>query len=133
MTVDPREDRHVDTTLQLPAALHEAARTLGEALRTDNYVSAYREANARAEADAAATGLEQQLASLYEDLLARQQAGETLSQEQRTAFYSLRRQVQTQPSLVARDEALAQLKPVFADLAGEISATLEVDYTALAR
>ncbi|MGC8782530.1 MAG: YlbF family regulator [Anaerolineae bacterium] len=123
----------MDTTLQLPAALYEAARTLGQALAADDYVSAYREARARAEADATATGLEQRLATLYEELLARQQAGETLSQEQRTAFYDLRRQVQTQPSLIARDEALAQLKPVLADLAAEISMILEVDYTALAR
>ena len=57
----------------------------------------------------------------------------TLSQEQRTAFYNSRRQVQTQPSLVARDEALAQLKPVLADLTTEISMILEMDYTALAR
>lgn len=123
----------METTLQLPTALHEAARALGQAIGADADVSAYLAARARADADATATELEQRLASLYEDLLARQQAGEMLSQEQRTAFYNLRRQVQTQPNLVARDEALAQLKPVFADLAGEISAALEVDYTALAR
>lgn len=123
----------MDTTLQLPAALHEAARALGQAIRTDGYVSAYLEARARADADVTATELERQFTSLYEDLLARQQAGEMLSQEQRTAFFDLRRRVQTQPNLVARDQALAQLKPVLADLAGEISAALEVDYTALAR
>ena len=123
----------MDTTLQLPAALHEAARAFGQAIRADDYVSAYLEARARAEADAATTELEQRLASLYDELLARQQAGETLNQEQRTAFYDLRRQVQTQPRLSARDEALAQLKPVLANLAGEISASLEVDYTTLAR
>jgi len=65
--------------------------------------------------------------------VARQQAAETLSQEARTAFYGLRRQVQTQPSLVARDEALALIKPVLADVASEISAALAVDYTALTR
>ena len=123
----------METTLQLPTALHEAARALGQAIHADDYVSAYLEARARADADTSATELEQRLSHLYEDLLARQQTGEMLSQEQRTAFYTLRRQAQTQPSLVARDEALAQLKPVLADLAGEISAVLEVDYTALAR
>ena len=123
----------MDTTLQLPAALHEAARAFGQAIRTDDFVSAYLEARSRYAADAMAVELEQQLSSLYEELLVRQQAGETLSQEQRTAFYDLRRRAQTRPSIVAREEALAQLKPVLANLAGEISASLEVDYTTLAR
>jgi cell fate (sporulation/competence/biofilm development) regulator YlbF (YheA/YmcA/DUF963 family) len=77
--------------------------------------------------------LEQRFYDLYDELIARQQAGEALSQEQRTAFYNLRLQVQTHPNISARDEALAQLKPVLADLADEISEALEVDYTALAR
>ncbi|MGQ9490398.1 MAG: YlbF family regulator [Anaerolineae bacterium] len=123
----------MDTSLQLPAALHEAAHALGQALRAGSDVSAYLEARARCDADASAVDLERRLASLYEELIARQQAGETLSQEARTAFYNLRRQVQTHPNIVARDEALAQIKPILADAAAEISAILEVDYTALAR
>lgn len=121
------------TSLQLPAALHEAARALGQALRADSGVSAYLEARARCDADASAVDLERRLASLYEELLARQQAGETLSPDERMAFFNLRRQVQTHPNIVARDEALAQIKPILADAAAEISAALEVDYTALAR
>jgi cell fate (sporulation/competence/biofilm development) regulator YlbF (YheA/YmcA/DUF963 family) len=123
----------MDTTLQLPTALQEAASTFGQAIRAAGYVSAYLEALARCDADADAMALEQRFYDLYDELIARQQAGEALSQEQRTAFYNLRQQVQTHPNISARDEALAQLKPVLADLADEISEALEVDYTALAR
>jgi hypothetical protein len=45
----------------------------------------------------------------------------------------LRRQVQEHPLILKRDYLLRSLKPSLAEVAGEISAQLGVDYTLLAR
>ena len=113
--------------------LINAACSLGRALRADPNVQAYLQIQARLQADTEASALEKRLYSLYEELLARQQAGEDLSQAELEAFYSLRRQVQTHPGIVEREATLRLLKPYFADITDELNLLLGVDFTALAR
>lgn len=80
-----------------------------------------------------ARSLEEEFQTLYQRLLARQQAGEELPREEVDRFYRLRNQVESHPLIVERDLALSELKGYFADVAFQLSALLGADYTALAR
>ena len=120
-------------TMDLPEDLINAARSLGRALRADPNVQAYLQVQARLQADSEASALEKRLYSLYEELVARQQAGDDLSPVELEAFYTLRRQVQTHPGIAEREATLRLLKPYFADVADELNVVLGVDFTALAQ
>jgi len=111
--------------------LKQAAEALGESLRATEPVSSYLQAQTRLQADAEASALENRLTRLYQDLLARQQAGELLSQAEVHNFYALRDQVSGHPLIAERDAALNQLKSYFANIALELSEPLGMDYTAL--
>ena len=113
--------------------LHQAAQTLGESLRRDDSVQAYLTAQALVEADPNAHDLEQRLLEQYDDLIARQQAGEELAQAEVDAFYALRGQTYDHPLIVRREAALRHVKTAFAEVGAELSGELGFDYTALAR
>lgn len=111
--------------------LKQAAEALGESLRASEPVSIYLQAQARLQADAETSALENRLTRLYQDLIARQQAGELLSQTEVDGFYALRDRVSSHPVVTERDAALSQLKSYLADIAAELSEPLGIDYTAL--
>ena len=111
--------------------LKQAAEALGESLRATEPVSTYLQAQTRLQEDAEASALENRLTRLYQDLLARQQAGELLPQAEVNEFYALRDQVSSHPVVAERDAALDQLKSYLADIAAELSEPLGMDYTAL--
>lgn len=117
--------------MELPEEIREAAEALGEALAMSDVVQQYLQAQARLEADPEAKALEERFQALYQDLLARQQAGEELPQNEVQGFYALRFEVQQHPLIAERDFALSQLKGYFADVAFELSTWLGVDYTAM--
>jgi cell fate (sporulation/competence/biofilm development) regulator YlbF (YheA/YmcA/DUF963 family) len=110
-----------------------AAQLLGKALRKDSYLRDYLEAVERLKADSEASELEARLYRLFEQLTARQQAGERLSREEVDSFYALRNQVQANQLVAERDSFLQGLKPYLAEIADEISGMLGVDYTELAK
>jgi len=116
----------------LPDALREAAATLGRRLGESEFVQAYREAQARLEADPEVLALDRRFQTLYQYLLALQQAGEELPQDEVNEFLALRRQMSDHPLVAAREFALRQLKGYFADVALELGVQLGVDFTALA-
>lgn len=113
--------------------LKQAAQALGQLLRATEAVRTYLEAQARLEADAEISSLEDRFLKLYQSLLARQQAGEELAQAEVDEFYALRSQVQRHPLVAERDAALTQLRSHFATVGLDLSNALGVDYTALAR
>ena len=112
--------------------LDAAARALGESLRQANAVQTYVQARADCDADAALVAQEAHMQTVYETLLARQQAGEQLTHQEVDAFYALRDQIQSTPRISARDTALADVKRLFVDAGSAINSQLGVDFTKLA-
>lgn len=119
--------------MKLSDELRDAAESLGRTLRATDVVQTYLEAQERLEADPEARSLEARLQGLYQHLLARQQAGEELSQDEVDEFYALRGQVQSHPLIAGRNFALSQLKRYFADVALDLGSQLGADFTTLAR
>jgi cell fate (sporulation/competence/biofilm development) regulator YlbF (YheA/YmcA/DUF963 family) len=119
--------------MMLSNELHQAAQTLGESLRQIDSVQAYLTARALVDADPEAHDLEQRLLTQYDNLIARQQAGEELAQAEVDEFYALRGQTYSHPLVAERENALQPVKAVFAGVGAELSAELGFDYTALAR
>jgi cell fate (sporulation/competence/biofilm development) regulator YlbF (YheA/YmcA/DUF963 family) len=110
-----------------------AAQLLGKALRKDSYLRDYLEAVERFKADPEASELEARLYRLFDQLTARQQAGDQLTRQEVDGFYALRNQVGVNPRVAERDSFLQTLKPYLAEIADEISGMLGVEYTELAR
>jgi cell fate (sporulation/competence/biofilm development) regulator YlbF (YheA/YmcA/DUF963 family) len=116
----------------LPEELKNAAQALGRSLRQNESIAAYLEAVENFRGDPDAVALENQLLSLYNELMSRQQAGEQLSHEEVMAFRELRTRVQIHPVISKRENELRLIKPHLVEIAEEISLVLEVDYTTLA-
>jgi len=112
--------------------LIEAAHELGTTLNQSHSVYSYLQAKAEAENNPEAASAEAHMLEVYHALSARQQNGEQLTQPEVQEFYALRSQVQFHPLIKARDNALAQVKSLFAEAGTEITNQLGVDFTALA-
>ncbi|MCK6539948.1 MAG: YlbF family regulator [Anaerolineales bacterium] len=112
--------------------LIESARLLGTALSESRTVQSYLEAKAEAEKNPEAASLEAHMLEVYQALLVRQQSGEQLAQPEVQDFYALRNQVQYHPLIKAREDALAQVKSLFAEAGTEITNQLGVDFPTLA-
>jgi len=119
--------------MTLSDELKQAAQALGQSLRATDVVQTYLDAQARLQADPQAASLEERFQKLYQDLLARQQAGEQLAQAEVDEFYALRNQAQRHPLIAGRDFALSQVKSYLAEVALDLSQQAGVDYTTLAR
>lgn len=119
--------------MELTEEIRIAARQLGQSLRQEDYIRAYLDALNECQADPEASALEKKMYEVYEALIARQQAGEQLSQEEIRSFNELRRQVQANPLISRRNNMLNLAKPYLSQIADEISFPLGVDYTALAK
>jgi hypothetical protein len=110
-----------------------AALELGQALRQDDDVLMYLDALRECQSDPVVSALEKKMYDVYEGLIARQQAGEQLSQEETSAFYELRQQVLSHPLIFKRHEMLRFIRPRLAQIAEEISFVLGVDFAAIVR
>ncbi|MFN3761715.1 MAG: YlbF family regulator [Anaerolineae bacterium] len=119
--------------MALSEELRSACEALGRALAASKPVREYLEVQARLEADPEARSLEEEFQTVYQDLLARQRAGEELPREEVDRFYRLRNRLESHPLIVERDLVLGELKQYFADVAFQLSTLLGADYTALAR
>ncbi|MGD2178094.1 MAG: YlbF family regulator [Anaerolineae bacterium] len=117
----------------LPEDVRQAAQELGRSLGASYAVQSYLAAQAQLESDPDASALELRFQTLYQDLLARQRAGEDLPQEELNEFYGLRERVQSHPLIVERELALGELKSYLVDIALELSVRLQVDYPTLAQ
>ncbi|MGB9640158.1 MAG: YlbF family regulator [Anaerolineales bacterium] len=118
---------------KLSEEINQAVQRLGTLLRQNETVQAYLRARQMVEQDQAVRDLENQLYTMYESMLQRQQAGENLTKEEINAFNELRQQVFTNPLISEREARLTPLKALFAEVAVEISTPLGVDYTILAQ
>ncbi len=118
--------------MELTAEIQAATLRLVDSMKNDPTIQTYFQAKELVEMDAEASALENQLFSLYESLIRRQQRGEQLSEEDIQAFNSLRYQVRMHPLIAQRENALVEIKPYLAQIAQEISYALGIDYTTLA-
>jgi hypothetical protein len=119
--------------VELTEEIKTAAFSLGQALRQDEDVLIYLDAVQEVQADPDVSSLEKRMYKVYEELIARQQCGEQLSQEETGAFYELRQQALGHPLISKRHEMLRFIRPRLAQIAEEISFVLGVDFAALAR
>ena len=119
--------------MELTEEIKTAALQLGQALRQDEDVLMYLDALKEVQADPQASALEKRMYEVYEGLIARQQGGEQIGQEETSAFYELRQQVLNHALISKRHEMLRFIRPRLAQIAEEISFVLGVDFAALAR
>ena len=117
---------------ELPQDIQDAARTLADVILADSQARTYQSAVQTFENDPEAVALEKRFMDLYAELIARQQKGEILSQQDIAPFYTLRSEYYAHPLIVARNDALGVFKPLLADMAEQISVQLGIDFTELA-
>lgn len=118
--------------MSLNAESKKSAQAFGAALKETQPVQRYLQAQAALEADPEIYAKEQHMQAMYADLATRQKVGESLARAEVDEFNTLRGEVIAHPLVVARDDALADVKTLFADAASLLSAPLEMDYTSLA-
>lgn len=120
-------------TIKLSEEIQIAAHQLGQSLRQDDHIQAYLNALQECQDDPQASALEKRMYEVYQALIARQQVGEQLGQEDIQPFNELRQQVQANPLISRRHDMLQFARPFLNEIAGEISSVLDVDYVALAK
>ena len=118
---------------ELPQDIQDATRTLANAILTNPQAQAYRSAIQIFEDDPQAVALEKSFMDLYAELIARQQKGEILSQQDLAPFYTLRNKYYAHPLVVARNDALGAFKPLLAEAGEQISIQIGMDFTELAK
>lgn len=116
----------------LPQELKQAAQAFGQSLRAAPAVQEYLKAQQALVADAEARDLDERTQKLYEELLARQQAGEQLPRAEVDAFQALNRQARAHRLIAERDAALQMVKSSFVMVGQDLSIALGLDYTELA-
>ena len=119
--------------MELTPEIQDAARHLGQCMRQDDYVRTYLDALEESHTNPEASALEKNMYDEYERLIAREQAGEILSNADTRDFYELRQQVQDNPLITRRNHMHRQIRPYLNQIAEGISFLLGVDYTILAK
>ena len=119
--------------MELTPEIQDAARHLGQCMRQDDYIRKYLDALEETHIDPEASALEKDMYDEYERLIAREQAGEILSNADTRDFYELRQQVQDHPLISRRNRMHREIRPYLNQIAEEISFALGVDYTAFAK
>lgn len=118
---------------ELPQNIQDAARALTEAILADPQAKTYQDAVSAFEANPEAVALEKRFMDFYNALIARQQNGEKLEQQEVEKFYAMRAEYSAHPLIVARNDALGAFKPLMAEAGENISAQIGLDFTELAR
>ena len=118
--------------MALDNELKQAADNLGQRLRRHETVQAYLAAVAELEANQEMAARDAQYQEMYQSLIARQRAGEQLTNAEVEAFQTLRSQVQGHPLVMARDMALNDAQRFLVNVGYDLSMELGLDYSALA-
>jgi cell fate (sporulation/competence/biofilm development) regulator YlbF (YheA/YmcA/DUF963 family) len=119
--------------MELAQEIQAAARHLGQCVRQDKLVQEYLEALEASQTDPQASALEKKMYDEYKKLIAREQIGEILTQEDTRSFYELRQQVQAHPLITRRNDMHRLIRPYLSAIAEEINFPLGVDFAALAK
>lgn len=119
--------------MELTQEIQAAARHLGQCLRQEDYIRKYLDALEESQTNPEASALEKKMYDEYETLIAREQEGEILGDEDTHSFYELRQQVHNNPLITRRNRMHRQIRPYLNQIAEEISFVLGMDYTVLAK
>ncbi|MFW6098108.1 MAG: YlbF family regulator [Chloroflexota bacterium] len=117
--------------MTLDKELKQAAENMGHALREHEAVRAFLDAQEALNADAEMAALDRQHQEMYDSLIARQRAGEQLTNDEIETFQTLRKRVQGHPLVMARDMALNDAKSFLVNVGYDLSMALGLDYPAL--
>lgn len=117
--------------MALDNELKSAAEALGQALREHEAVHTYLQARDSLKADAEIAALDRQYQETYQTLIARQRAGEQLTNDEIQAFQALRHKVQESPLVFQRDMALNDAKNFLTNVGYDLSQQLGLDYPGL--
>ncbi|MGB3717723.1 MAG: YlbF family regulator [Candidatus Promineifilaceae bacterium] len=109
----------------------QAAQRFGEAVRTNQTVEWYLQADAALQADRETRELDQRYQAMFESLAARQRAGEPLPQDELDTFYELQEQVREHSLMQDRNKKLAVAKGYLQHLGAEFNQKLGLDYVTL--
>lgn len=118
--------------MNLPDDIKQAAQAMGQALHEHETVQNFLDAQARLQATPEANNLDLRYQTMYQDLLERQRAGETLPPADIEAFRALRDKTQINRLITERDAALQTVKNYFIIVDANFSEALGFDYPSLA-
>lgn len=111
--------------------LKEAAQVLAEAIRAHQSIEQYLLADAALQADPETRDLDQRYQAMYDNLVARQRAGDSISQDELDDFYALQVQVRDHPLLQDRSRKLTVAKGFLRHLGADLNQKLGLDYVTL--
>ncbi len=111
--------------------LVQAARRSGEAIRANRTIERYLQADAALQADPESRDLDQRFQAMYDNLVARQRAGDSISQDELDVFYTLQAQVRDHPLLQDRSRKLTVAKGYLQHLGADLNQKLDLDYVTL--
>lgn len=113
--------------------IKQTAEELGKHLGADPSVLEFVRLKEITRQDAEVVDLEKKFAQLYKELAGRQKNGEVLGQPELEEYYKLKRQVQVNPLIDARDNQLEIVKVLFSQTAQRMTSVLGIEYTTFAR
>lgn len=111
--------------------LKQAAQVLAEAIHAHQSVEQFLLAETALQADPEARDLDQRFQAMYDNLVARQRAGELLPQDELDTFYELQAQVREHPLLQDHNMKLTVAKGYLQHLGAEFNQILGLDYVTL--
>lgn len=114
--------------MDLPEDLKNAAQELGSVLSTIPCILAYKTAKSQADSDPQVVELERRLGTMYQELSNREMSGETLPRLEVNAYYSLKYQVSSHPTITNRDAQFENVKITLARVSNDMSELLGLDY-----
>lgn len=118
--------------MELSNDIIQAARELGEALRSNCTVQDHLQAVEAVEHNAELTQLEQTIQKRYRELVQRQQSGQMVFPQEVNQFYKLQDEMMSSPMIERRAESLKKVKTLFEATASSISSVLTIDFAAIA-
>lgn len=111
--------------------VRQAAHRFGEAMRANQTVERYLQADAALQTAQEARELDQHYQAVYDNLVTRQRAGDAISQDELDVFYALQAQVRDLPLIQDRNRKLAVTKGYLQHLGADLNQKLGLDYIEL--
>jgi cell fate (sporulation/competence/biofilm development) regulator YlbF (YheA/YmcA/DUF963 family) len=118
--------------MQLTNEIEAAAEDLGKRLGAEAGVQEYVNLKLRTQQDIEVAELEAKYNQLYQKLAGRQQKREVLGGSELDEYFELRREIEDNPLIVARNMQLKEVKALFNQTAQHMTAILGIDYATLA-
>ena len=119
--------------MELMAEITQTAQELGALLGAEASVNSYLTLVETVQQNAETAALEARFDQLYQKLAEQEQLGQPLDRGELDEYYALKRQVQTHPLIIERNDQHTAIQALFAETAQRMTTILGFDYTAFAR